>query len=100
MVRNIAAAAILATLGMGSALAAGPTTILYGDLNLATTSGSAALAARVQTAATAYCSAPAPTYMVAPAFAAGATTACVKQMSRKALLELSSTATPQQFASR
>jgi len=77
MVRNIAAA-ILATLGMGSALAAGPTTILYGDLNLATTSGSAALAARVQTA----------------------TTACVKQMSRKALLELSSTAAPQQFASR
>jgi UrcA family protein len=97
MVRKLlASTAILFTLGLGTAVA-GPTTIAYGDLNLATPTGSAALAARVQTAAAAYC---APTgfadrHIVAPAFAVAASKACIKQVSGLALTEIhAATGTP------
>ena len=99
MVRKfIASTAILLSLGLGSAVA-GPTTVVYGDLNLATANGSAALTERLQTAALAYCSAPAPSYMVAPAFAPAATAACIKQVKREALFQLTAAASaPQQLA--
>jgi UrcA family protein len=102
MVRKlIASTAIVLTLGLGSAVA-GPTTVVYGDLNLATPTGTAALADRLQTAATAFCST-APAYdvrhLVAPAFASGAATACIRQVKRDALFQFSAVAvTPQQLA--
>jgi UrcA family protein len=97
--KSLTTAAILCTLGLGSAVA-GPTTVVYSDLNLATASGVAALEARLDTAAAAYCT---PVgfeyrYMVAPAFAAGATKACIHQAKRLAKFELASVAAPQQLA--
>jgi hypothetical protein len=99
MVRKpIASTAILLSLGLGSAVA-GPATVVYGDLNLATTSGSAALTEWLQTAALAYYSAPAPSYMVAPAFAPAAAAACIRQVKREALFQLTAVAvTLQQLA--
>jgi len=96
MVRKlIPATAILVTLGLGSAMA-GPTTVAYGDLNLATPTGAAALAERVKAAAAVYC-ASADRHLVAPAFAAAASAACIKQISG---IVLSSIPAPQQLALR
>jgi len=79
----------LLTVTTGAALA-GPT-VVYGDLNIAKPTDAATLAERVHTAAAAYC---APSYearhIIAPAFAAAASSACVKQVSQLTLVEIQS----------
>ena len=97
--KSLATAAILCTLGLGTAVA-GPTTVVYSDLNLTTASGAATLEARLQTAATAACAPLGFEYrhLVAPAFAAGAAKACIMQAKRLAKFELASVAAPQRLA--
>jgi UrcA family protein len=90
MVRKLlASTALFFSLGLGTAFA-GPTTVTFGDLNLGTSTGSATLASRIQTAATAYCATPTfqDRHVVAPAFAESFTKNCVKQVSRNALYEI------------
>jgi len=96
MVRKlIPTTVILFSLSLGSAMA-GSTSVAYSDLNLATSTGAAALAERVSIAAAAYC-ASADKHMVAPAFAAAATSACIKQIMGIALASIPA---PQQLALR
>ena len=80
----------LLSLTTGAAFA-GPTTVVYGDLNIAKPTDAATLAERVHTAAAAYC---APSYearhLIAPAFSAAASSACVKQVSQLTLVEIQS----------
>ena len=79
----------LLTVTTGAALA-GPT-VVYGDLNIAKPTDAATLAERVHTAAATFC---APTYearhIIAPAFSAAASSACIKQVSSVALTEIQS----------
>src|SRR4051812_42768419 len=81
---------VLLSLTTGAAFA-GPTTVVYGDLNIAKPTDAATLAERVHAAATAYC---APSYearnIIAPAFSAAASSACIKQVSQITLTEIQS----------
>ena len=88
MVRKIFPTTLfLLSLTTGAALA-GPT-VVYGDLNIAKPTDAATLAERVHVAAAAYC---APSYearhLIAPAFSAAASSACVKQVSQLTLVEI------------
>lgn len=72
---------VLLSLGMGAALA-GPTTIAY-------TADSSVLASRVEAAAAAYCAVtPETKHLIAPAFAAAASSACIKQVSHNMMVEI------------
>lgn len=100
MVRKLfSTSLILLSLGSGAAVA-GPT-VTFGDLNIAKASDASTLAERVHAAAAAYCVVtPDARHLVAPAFASAASTACIKQVSHNALLEIQSKGVNPQLALR